>query len=118
MDDFYGKDIHKTLYGEHAMHVPCQMLLQQQARTPGGKYLTVALVIMATDEPVLSEQAMSEGCMHELIVGDMVVRPFGKWASKKFQGTGIAGLMTSEAMFPMGHEKQTLDNGYKPKSSS
>lgn len=108
-------DYTKVMFGIHAMHVPCQLILQDQGRTPDGRYLTLVAGVIATTEPLLSEPAREARCMHELIVGDMVIRPHGKWASKKFQGYGIAGLLMGEAMFPEEHEIQTLDNGYKPR---
>jgi hypothetical protein len=52
------------------------------------------------------------GAVHELIIGEMLIRPLGKFASTRYKGRGIAACLTGDAMFPYGHEVVTLDNGY------
>lgn len=105
-------DYIKAMFGIHAMHVPCQVILQEQGKTSDGRYSTSAVCIFITDEPMLSEQARAERCPHELIIGDLVIRPHGKFASRDYVGHGLGGLTTSMAMFPEGHTFQTLDNGF------
>lgn len=105
-------DFTKAMFGEHAIHVPCQIVLQEQGRTADGRYLTLVVGVVSSTEPILSPEAIARDFPHELIVGDMVIRPHGKWASAHFKGCGATGLVTSGAMFPDGHEIQTLDNGY------
>lgn len=97
----------KAMFGIHAVHAPVQMLLQDMGEDKGF-HKTLAATFISTPT-----RLVAAGYPHELIVGDMVVRPFGRWASTKFRGYGIAGLVTSEAMFPEGHEIQTLDNGWE-----
>jgi hypothetical protein len=102
----------KVMFGEHAMQAHGQILMQKQEKTKTG-YLTTMVVICHTTEDLFSPEANAMGAMHELIIGDFYIRPHGKFASTKFKGRGLAGLMTSEAMFPISHEVVTLDNGYK-----
>lgn len=106
----------KAMFGCHAIHAPCQTMAQDQGRTKDGKYITLLASIVVTDEPFLSKEAREvPECCHELIVGDMVIRPQGKWAVPTCRGNGITSIITSSAMFPETHEIQTLDNGYKPR---
>jgi hypothetical protein len=98
----------KAMFGIHAVHVPVQLLMQAMG-SENGRHLTLAAALISTPE-----RLVTPGYTHELIVGDMVVRPFGRWASeKRWLGYGMTGLMTSEAVFPEGHEVQTLENGWE-----
>lgn len=106
-------DYIKAMFGIHAMHLPCQVLLQDQGKTPSGLYLAVGVVIVSSPDPILSETARNLNAPHELVVGDMVLRPHGKWTGREYVGHGLAGLATSSAMFPDGWINQSLDNGYR-----
>jgi hypothetical protein len=104
MDDVYIK----AMFGIHALHTPVQLLMQDMG-IERGHSLTLAAALISTPT-----RLVTEGYAHELIVGDMIVRPFGRWASaKKYLGYGLTGLIKSDAVFPDGHEVQTLDNGWE-----
>jgi hypothetical protein len=102
----------QVMFGVHAMQSPCQLILQDMGQYPDGKYVTMVVGVLATTKPLLSEEARQLNCPHELIVGDLVIRPHGKFASRNFIGFGAGGLLTGEAMYPEEYEHQTLDNGY------
>ncbi len=110
---FYGgMDMVKVMFGEHAMETNAQIMLQEQGRSDDGVfYLTSAVAIIHTREPLLTQAARDAGCPHELIVGRLIIQPAGKFASRRHIGSGIAGLLKGEGMFPMGNDFQTLDNG-------
>lgn len=108
-------DYTKALYGEHAMRSATQLILQDMGLTHDNKYMTMIVGVMISDTPMLSEKAQELEYQNELIIGDVVIRPLGKWASNEYAGYGAEALLKSEAMFPDGYEIQTLENGYTPK---
>lgn len=98
----------RTMFGVHAVQVPVQFLMQRMGKREDGRHLTLAAALVSSFSPL-----MTEGYAHELIVGDMVIRPFGRWGtSTRLQGSGLTALVTSDAMFPQGHDVQILDNGW------
>lgn len=99
----------RAMFGVYAMKGNVQLVLQDMG-TQHGMNVTLGAAIIATPQ-----RLATPGYVHELVVGDMIIRPRGKWASNKYVGYGAGNLFTSEAMFPEGHEVQTLDNGWKPK---
>jgi hypothetical protein len=104
LDDAYIK----AMFGVYAIHAPVQLIMQDMG-SENGQHRTLAAALIST--PV---RLLTEGYPHELVVGDMIIRPFGKWASaRKFVGRGLTGLVTSDAVFPQGHEVQTLENGWE-----
>lgn len=107
-------DYSKVLFGCHAMQAAGQFFIQEAYELPDGRYITSMVAIMVSDGPLISPEAKAHDACQELIVGDCVIRPHGKWTSRKYVGYGLASIVTSEAMFPQGHEIQTLDNGYEP----
>lgn len=97
----------RAMFGCHAVQVPVQFLMQRMG-DQDGKHITLAAALISSYAPL-----MTEGYAHELIVGDMVIRPFGRWGTAtRYQGYGITGLIKSDAMFPQGHDTQILDNGW------
>lgn len=99
----------KAMFGEHAIQMPVQFLMQHMGTHKSLGHLTLAAALVSTPT-----RLVTEGYTHELIIGDMVIRPFGKWASaKKYLGHGLTALVTSDAVFPEAHEVQTLDNGWE-----
>jgi hypothetical protein len=105
-------DMLKVMLGCHLMRAPGQILLQRGPVLEDGSHITTVAAILHTPELLFTPQAVEMGAQHELIVGEMLIRPAGKFASNKFAGWGIAGCLTGEAMFPRCHEVVTLDNGY------
>ncbi len=106
-------DYTQAMFGVHAMHLPAQILLQDAGKTATGQYLVSAVMIASSTVPILSAVALESNSPHELIVGDIVIRPHGKWTGRNYIGYGLGGLITSEAMFPRCWDIQSLDNGFK-----
>ena len=101
----------KAMFGEHAMHLPGRLVFQEMGNTK-GRHVVMVVGVLTSLSPILSEKARELDCPHELIVGDFVLRPHGKFASRSFIGSGANALLTSKALIPEGHEHQTLDNGF------
>lgn len=103
----------QAMFGVHALQSPCQLVLQCDTKpNASGKWVTMVVGLIVTDEDPRSSGARQERCLHELIVGDVVIRPHGKFASRHFVGSGAAALLTGGALFPDGHQFTTLDNSF------
>ena len=52
----------------------------------------VAMALVSSATPLLSNKAREIDSPHELTVGELIIRPHGKWTSRNYIGYGLAGL--------------------------
>ena len=74
----------KQTYGEHAIHIPMWLVAQDQG--------DVTSFVGATRDPRL--RYGSDRC-HQLILGEMIVRPHLVIGSDAHKGAGLTGLIHS-----------------------
>lgn len=107
------KLVERAMFGAHALHGPCQIVLQSQGKTPDGRTLTAFVGVIVTEEPALSAEARAIPTEHELLIGDMIIRPLGKFSGREAIGHGLSGIATSSLLSDPGDwSYTTLDNGY------
>ena len=82
----------KHLLGERAIHVPMHGIVQRM----GGGDMVVCVFLSKVDpaNPLL----MGASETHIFFHGDMIVRPNVAFASNHLRGSGLSGLVQSEAM--------------------
>lgn len=81
-----GVDITKVMYGEDAMHVPFNMILQ--ATGVPHKYAGV----FQFEHEISKLEKMFGNTSHVLILGDAIIRPRVAIRTKSLQGVGISGI--------------------------
>jgi hypothetical protein len=91
----YGDtDMARIMYGQNARHVPAWMYVQNQG---GG---TVGLVGSSRTPQDAHPLRYGSGRVHQLIVGEIIVRPHLVIATDTYQGCGVSQLyMNSELDF-------------------
>jgi hypothetical protein len=100
----------KAMFGENARHLPMQIIFQDSGSQNG-----VALAAFVGMSPNgMSNAAREKGFTHELLVGDMVLRPRRTFGDNNHVGNGLAGLVTSGALFPHDWEYELVDGLYIP----
>lgn len=105
LDD--GVNWSKVIFGQKAMHYAGRIVLQDMGATGTGKHLTVVVGYLVSDGPIISEGARSLDSPHELIVGDMVIRPHEKYSGKEFVGAGVETILTGGALDPENWSRRT-----------
>ena len=106
----------QALFGQHAMRAACQIVLQKAGRLYGEEPDTLfrygASVVLASTHELMSAEALARGDQQELIVGDVIIRPFGKWSDNRRWGRGLGSFFIDGSLFPEDWEHMNLDNGY------
>jgi len=74
----------KALFGVHAIHAPVKLVVQE-----ANEGLYVAVLVTDTDLSFGSEKT------HQLILGDVVVRPHIVVETNAFRGHGLTSLATT-----------------------
>lgn len=93
-------DYVKVFFGPHAIRVACRFVLQDAGTVPNGQTLTLVTGYVVSNGPILSEKAREIPSPHELIVGDLVLRPHAKYTGKNFLGSGVEHLITGGSFDP------------------
>lgn len=77
-----------AVLGEHARHVPCWLYVQDQGK--GVVSIVGASRTGASRHPLRYDSART----HQLIVGEIVVRPHSIVATDALRGMGLSGLVS------------------------
>jgi hypothetical protein len=75
----------KAMFGQHARHIPMWMKVQDQGD---------GTVIFAGSSKKGTPIRYGSNRTHQLILGEMIVRPHLVCASDEFKGCGVDGLLT------------------------
>jgi len=100
-------DITQVMYGCHAQHVNGQLIFQRtdQVARDGREVWSVVGIVVGFKA---SEKCEELKAPHELVIGDMVIRPHQKYTGHDHVGAGASGLMKGNAMFPEGWSHQSF----------
>jgi hypothetical protein len=106
-----GVDYARVMFGENARHVPMFMYVQDAG--PGGVSFVGASALPAEVAHPLRYGSRRE---HQIIVGDMVVRPRTAVATDALQGYGLSALITqglaADMAEIMAHGEVLVGNGF------
>jgi hypothetical protein len=91
INDFYGFDTTRLLYGQNAFHIPVDFI-SQRVDSDSGKVWGVFQTSMGL--PLMGGSDKT----HVLMLGDMFYRPRVIVGSSHLEGTGIAGIAKSGFM--------------------
>lgn len=105
-----GVDYTKVIFGQNAMHHACRLVLQDMGSVEKGKgkRLTIVVGYIVSEGEILTEKAREIGSPHELIVGDLVIRPHQKYTGREFIGSGAANILTGGGFDPENWECQSF----------
>jgi hypothetical protein len=82
----------RAMFGEHALHVPAWLVVQDQGN---GTVALVGASKMNAPHPLRYGSERT----HQLIIGELVVRPHRVVASDALRGNGLAALVANP--FPL-----------------
>lgn len=85
-----GVDYTAVVFGRHARHVPAWLYVQDAG--PGMVSFVGASRVDALAHPLRYGSTLT----HQLIVGELVVRPHTVHTTDQLRGVGLAALMTSD----------------------
>lgn len=90
-------DYTQLMYGQHARHVPCWLYVQEQGEDRDRAKSCVSIVgasEVGWDQHLAGVHPLRFGSVrtHQLIVGEIVVRPHLVVATDALRGSGLAGL--------------------------
>jgi hypothetical protein len=113
----------RAIFGADAIRLPCQIILQES----GDDRQAITSFVGLMEGESRSENAIRNDFPHELIIGEVIIRPREKYSGMNGVGKGLAGLAKSKHIFPGGwshktypefHDQWEHENGvYKPASS-
>lgn len=92
-----GVDYSKVLFGQHAVHVPAWLWVQHQGTEDGATFVSF---VGASKVQGLNPLRFGSDRTHQLLVGEIVVRPHRVAHTDAYRGHGLAGLF-SEGPFPL-----------------
>jgi len=75
----------KAMFGEHAIHVPMWMKIQDNGEERG-------VIFVGASRSVAMRYGSNK--THQLIIGEMIIRPHVVAESGEFTGMGATGLLT------------------------
>lgn len=84
MNLYDGIDMTKVMFGQHAVHIPMWMVIQNQ-RDDG------VAIAGASRSPA---PMFGSDKIHVMVLGEIVIRPHLVLASNEFAGRGIGGFWT------------------------
>ncbi len=76
----------KAMFGQHAIHIPVNIIVQDMSSQGDGNI--TAVLQSSAGRPLMFGGKMT----HQLIMGDMVLRPHLVVESDAFRGHGLSGL--------------------------
>lgn len=85
-----GADFGKVLFGQHAVHVPMWMWVQDAGTDNGDAFVTFvgASKVRGLAHPLRFGSQRT----HQLVVGELLIRPHKAVATDEYRGHGISGL--------------------------
>lgn len=87
-----GVDFTRVVFGQHAVHVPAWMVVQDEGHG------AVSFVGASRFDPKPGYPThplrFESDRTHQLVIGEVIVRPHRVTASDKRQGSGLSGLAT------------------------
>lgn len=96
----------RVMFGDHALHVPVQMVVQDAGRSGG---LSFCSFVGFAPAELRSAFAVEHDYPQELIIGDLVIRARSRHTGRDHVGAGLSALVTSLAMEPDGWSVDTPD---------
>jgi hypothetical protein len=94
----------RAINGEHARRAAGWVVIQDAGATDDGRPIYCVVGVM------VGEFRHAEGmdCTHEMVHGEMTIRPQKAFAGNKYRGAGAAAILTSDAFNAENWEKRLL----------
>lgn len=107
----------RGIFGPNAVRIPCTIAVQDQGiQAMGDLNYRVVSIVGHSVLPVPTEHPARFGssCTHQLMVGEIILRPHHVWESNKLQGRGLSGLAKSALIpEPENWERQIIELGVR-----
>lgn len=94
----------RAINGEHARRAAGWVVIQDAGQTDDGRPIYCVVGVLVGE----LRHEEGKGCTHEMVHGEVTIRPQAAYAGNRYRGCGAAAILTSDAHAPENWDKRLI----------